>query len=280
MNSRPIRRGIPRGSGPAVLAVVLLLVIDFPILYMVVSSFKTTGEILSSTSILPEQPTLANYGFLLTQSPFPQFVVNSLIVATASTFLAMIPAIMAGYALSRYRRRALGLYSSLLLVVQMFPVMLMLIPLFLIMSTLGLVNSYGSVILLNGAFLLPYATWVARAFFDGIPMDLEEAAWVDGCTRWQGLLHVVIPLSAPGVASVGVFTFIGAWNDYLLANVFLRDESVMTIPVGIQRFTQQYGSDWGNIMAAATLGMIPSLVIFGLLQRYMVAGALAGSVKG
>jgi ABC-type glycerol-3-phosphate transport system permease component len=276
---RLARRVIRRAAFPAFVGLCLLIV-DLPLLYMVLSSFKTTAEIYSSNSILPIRPTLANYAFLLQQSPFPRFLLNSLIVSTAATILAAVPAVMAGYALSRYRGRGLSLYSSMILVVQMFPAMLMLIPLFLIMSKLGLVNTYGSVIILNGVFILPYATWVGRAFFDSIPIDLEEAAWVDGCSRWQGLLRVVVPLSLPGIASIGVFCFVGAWNEYLLGSIFLRDESVMTIPVGIQSFTQQYSSDWGNIMAAATLAMVPSLVIFGLLQRYMVAGALAGSVKG
>jgi ABC-type glycerol-3-phosphate transport system permease component len=260
--------------------VVVAIVVDLPIIMTVLNSFKTTREITTSAATLPSAWRLDNYAFLLERSSFGRYMLNSLIVATGSTLGSLIPALLAGYALSRFRTRGTASFGTMLLVVEIFPVILLLIPLFLIVRNLGLINNYGSVILLMSAFLLPFSTWVARGFFDSIPRELEEAASVDGASRLQALRHIVVPISAAGVASIAVLSFINAWNDYLFASLFLRQEDMLTVPVGLQIYTQKYFSDWGNLMAAATLAMIPSVLLFLALRRYVISGTLSGATKG
>jgi ABC-type glycerol-3-phosphate transport system permease component len=201
-------------------------------------------------------------------------------ISATATALTVVGASLAGYALSRFRIVVTFGYSRLLLMVQMFPIFLALIPLFIIFRVLHLVDTYWSVILIYAAFQLPFATWMFRSFFDSIPIDLEEAAMIDGCSRVQAFRLVVLPLSAAAFVAVTIFAFLFTYNEYLIANIFLRSESVMTVPVGIQQFMQQYGQDIGNLMAAATLAMLPTFVLFLFVQRYMLYTAIGSGVKG
>ncbi len=258
----------------------IVVVVNLPIISLMINSLKTTSEMMSSTSFLPQQLTLVNYEYLSYRTNFWGFFKNSMIVAASGTALCVLGASLSGYALSRYRIAFTIGYSRLLLIVQMFPIILALIPLFVIFRTLGLVNTFYSVILVYAAFQLPFATWMFRSFFDSIPRELEEAAQIDGCSKLQAFRHVVLPLCSAAFAAVTIFAFLLTYNEYLIANIFLRSETVMTVPVGIQMFIQQYGQDLGNLMAAATLAMLPTFVLFLFVQKYMIYTAISGAVKG
>jgi len=202
------------------------------------------------------------------------------IVAFFGTAASIAIATLAGYALSRFSSRFLSAYSRTVLMFQMFPVILALIPIFILFVNLGLINNPLSVIIFYTSAHLPFAIWMYKAFMDSIPKELEEAAWIDGCSRLQGFLRIVLPISGPGIAAVAIFSFLFSWNEFLIASLFLPEESAMTLPVGVQMFMQQFSTDWGSLMAAATLTMIPTFVLFLFVQKYMVSGAVAGSVKG
>ena len=162
----------------------------------------------------------------------------------------------------------------------MFPVILALIPLFVLFRKLGLINNPLSVIILYTVFQLPFATWMARSFFDTIPRDLEDAAMVDGCSRLRALIWIVLPLSGPGIAAISIFSFLFSYNEFFVANIFLRDESAMTLPVGITMFMQQYATDWGSLMAAAAVTLIPTFLLFLGIQKYIAYGAVGSGLKG
>jgi ABC-type glycerol-3-phosphate transport system permease component len=263
----------------ALLAAIVLLV-NLPILAMILNSLKPTAEILSGGRLLPEALSLANYRYLTERTPFWTYFANSFAIALGGTALTIVAAALAGYSLSRYRSAGATGFSRLLLMVQMFPLILSLIPLFILFRNLGLVNTRTSVILIYTVVHLPFATWMFKAFFDAIPRELEEAAMIDGATRLAAFWRVVLRLSGPGVAAVTIFSFLFSYNEYLIASIFLRDEDRMTIPVGIQMFMQQFQTDWGSLMAASTLAMLPTFVLFLFVQKYMVYGAVAGAVKG
>jgi len=254
--------------------------VNLPILGMVLNSFKTNAEILSSGHIFPSKLTLENYLNLGSKTSFWTYFKNSLIVAGVGSSLSIIIAAFAGYALSRYSSKFMTAYSQSLLMLQMFPIILSLIPLFIMFRNLDMVNNISSVIILYTTANLPFATWMFKGFFDGIPKELEEAASIDGCGRVQTFLRIILPISGPGIAAVAIFAFLFTWNEYLIANVFLRGNDLMTIPVGIQMFIQQYASDWASLMAAATLTLLPTFIFFLFVQKYMVHGAVGGAVKG
>ena len=258
----------------------LAIVINAPILLMIANSFQTTDEMMASRSVLPQHATVANYTFLFARTNFVTFFANSFFIAAVSTVLTVIGAGLAGYALSRWKARLLAGYARALLMVQMFPIIMALIPLFIIFRTLGLIDSPLSVILVYAAVHLPFATWMFRSFIDAIPRELDEAALVDGCTRLSAFVRVVLPLAGPGTVAVTVFSFLFSYNEFFVASVFLRDESVMTVPVGVQMFMQQYATDWGSLMAAATATMVPAFVFFLFVQKYVASGAIEGGVKG
>ncbi len=265
----------------SLLMLILVLILDYPIFTIFFNAFRSTSEILSTTNIIPQHPTLANFAYLNDHTNFWGFFASSMIVSILGTIISILCAAGAGYTLSRYHpRRAVRGYSNGLMLVQMFPLILALIPLFIIFHDAGLVNTYWSVILVYTVLNLPFATWMFEGFFDAIPRELEEAAYVDGCSRFRTLTRIILPLSGPGTAAVTIFTFLLCYNEYLIANIFLRDPDTMTIPVGIQMFMQQYSTDWGSLMAAACLASIPTIVFFLFVQKYMVQGVVAGAVKG
>ena len=262
------------------LCVVIVIIVNLPIITMILNSFRSTGETLSSTSMIPSKISFENYIYLNTRTPFWLFFRNSIIVSIGGTAATIAAATLAGYALSRYSSRLTKTYSSGLLLVQMFPIILALIPLFIMFRILSLTNTHLSVIMLYTVVHLPFATWMFRSYFDAIPRDLEEAAQIDGCSRIQGFLRVILPISGPGIAAVSIFSFLFSYNEFLVANIFLKKQELWTVPVGIQMFIQQYSSDWGSLMASATLAMIPTFIFFLFVQKFMVYGAMAGGVKG
>jgi ABC-type glycerol-3-phosphate transport system permease component len=262
------------------LGLVIVLIVDFPIITVILNSFRTTETIVSSHSILPTEPTLANYLFINTRTHFWTFLLNSMIVAFTSSALAIVLAALAGFAMSRYRARILGGYNQALLIVQMFPLILAIIPLFIFFRNLDMVNNFIPVIMVYTVTQLPFATWMLRSYFDSIPRELDEAATVDGCSPLRAFVQIILPLTVPGLVAVAIFSFLFSYNEFFISSVFLRDENRMTMPVGIQSFMQQYSTDWGSLMASATLGMVPTLILFFCIQKYMVAGATAGAVKG
>ncbi len=262
------------------LTCLLVLVIDMPIISLILNSFRSTSEILSSSSLLPQAPSLVNYVYVAQRTSFFQYLLNSLIMAGGGMALSIAAATLAGYVLSRFRTRVFGAYGTALFLVQMFPVLLALIPLFILFRALNLINTYYSVIIMYTVAQLPFATAMFGAFFDGIPNDLEEAAKIDGANRLQAFGLVVLPLAGPAIAAVAIFAFLFSYNEYLIAVVFLRRESLFSIPVGIQQFMQQYSTDWGSLMAAATMAMLPTFVLFLFIQKYMMYGAIGSGVKG
>jgi ABC-type glycerol-3-phosphate transport system permease component len=271
-----------RGSKWLLLGVglVIVFVVNFPVLTVALNSFRTTENILSSQNILPTEPTLANYFYINSRTHFWTFLLNSGVVALGSTGLGIVLAALAGFALSRFRGVVLGSYNQALLIVQMFPLILAIIPLFIFFRQLDLVNNYIPVILVYTVTQLPFSTWMLRSYFDSVPRELDEAAKVDGCSAFRAFLQIILPLAAPGIAAVAIFSFLFSYNEFFISSIFLRDENRMTVPVGIQSFMQQYGTDWGSLMASATLAMVPTLILFLFVQKYLIAGATAGAVKG
>lgn len=258
----------------------LCIIVNLPIISMILNSFKTTEVILTDPSIFPKNPTLSNYFYLSTRTNFWLFFRNSMIVSGSGTLICIVAAALGGYVLSRFTLRSVKAYSNFLLMMQMFPLLLALIPLFILFRKVGLTNSFSSVILIYSVTQLPFSTWMFKAFFDSVPKELEEAAEIDGCTQAMAFRHVVLPLAAPAMAAVTIFAFLFSYNEYLIANVFLKTTEMMTVPVGLQLFMQQFAADWGNLMAASTLAMAPTFILFLFVQRYMVYAAIGSAVKG
>ncbi|MEU8659273.1 carbohydrate ABC transporter permease [Actinoplanes philippinensis] len=223
---------------------------------------------------------LANFTHVFTDVPTLIWLANSLGVTLATVLVSVAVAAPAGYVLSRGRSRAVSAYSLLLFVVQSLPVITAVIPLFLLFAEVGLVdNLIGLGIVYVGASM-SVAVWMMAAYIDTIPVSLEEAAWIDGASLFTGFTRIVLRNSLPGVLSTAIFTFLVSWNDYLVAIVFLRSEERFTLPIGVQSFFQQNGTDWGSVMALAVVMMLPPVIVFTTLNRYFSVGGIGGSLAG
>ncbi len=228
----------------------------------------------------PSATTLANYFSVLRDSDFPRYFANSIIVSVSTAVLATMIASAAGYALSRLEFRGKAAVALLLLLTQTFPLVMVIPPLYRIMSVLHLTNTLFGLIVVYTAFNVPFASFLMQSFFDGIPRELEEAATIDGCTRSQAVVRVVLPLMLPGMGATVGFVFTAAWSELLFALMLINDETSKTFAVGLLTFIGKFAVDWGQMMAAAVLGLVPACLFFALLQRYLVAGLSAGAVKG
>ncbi len=205
---------------------------------------------------------------------------NSLIVALVTVLFSVSIAAPAGYVLSRLRNRLVSGYSLVLFVVQALPVVTAAIPLFITFSVLGLVNTLPGVAIVYIGSTMSVAIWMMAAYFDSIPISLEEAAWMDGASVFGGFRRIVLRNSLPGVLSTAIFSFLLAWNDYLIALLFLQDSSKYTMPIGLQTFFQQNAADWGSVMAVAVVMMVPPVLLFAVLNKYFSVGGIGGSLAG
>jgi multiple sugar transport system permease protein len=260
--------------------VAAVLIVLFPIYWMAATSLKVPKEIFRQPSLWPMAPTLNNYITLLTQKGFLTAVRNSLIVASTVTVISVLISSFAAYSMVRFRYRFRGLVGRLILFAYLTPTSLLFIPLSIVMAQLHLGNSLVGLILVYLTFSLPLSTWLLQGYFRSVPRELEEQGMVDGLTRFGALLRIVLPLSAPGIAAVAIFTFTGAWNELLLALVLITSESARTAPLALNYLITSDVLPWGPLMAGAVLSSVPLMILYFIAQRFMVAGMTAGSVKG
>ena len=263
----------------------MLFFTAMPMIWMLLTSIKSGFAAMSfPPQWWPNEPTLASYQKLLDPTnsvgqDFLRFFWNSLYVSTVTTVLSVIVAVPAAYAFSRFSFPGRRFLFFSVLLRNMFPAVIFLVPLFILMRLLGLVNTHGSLILTYLTFGLPLAIWLLRGFYDNIPIQLEQAARIDGATRFQAFILIVMPLSVPGIIATSIYSFIGAWNEYIFAYTFINKNEQLTLPVGIQRFFSENTTDFPGLMAASFIMSVPVVVLFLLLQRYFVRALTEGAVK-
>lgn len=265
----------------AVALAIFLIFALFPIYWMINTSFKPLSDAASvPIQYWPQNFTLQNYSDVLRLTNFPTFFGNSLIVSLTAGFLTVLVSIFAAYGIARFNFKGKSFSMLLLLVTQMVPALVLIVPLFIAFSQMNIIDTRLSLIIPYFITAIPFCTLMMVGFFKQVPYSLEESAMLDGCTRMQSLGRIVMPVVMPGVISSFVFAFIGAWNELFFGVMFINSEGMKTIPPGISMFIQKVDVNWANMTAAATLSLIPAMVLFFIVQKYLVQGLTAGSVKG
>lgn len=256
----------------ATAAAVLALGVLFPIYWGIRTSFSGRA----GGSLLPSEPTLGNYRYIFSNGDFANTVVNSLIVAVGAVIITVPLAVLAAYALARFQFAGKR-FGAFLLVLPLLPAVAVLVPLIVYMRSIGIYNTLYAVIIGASLFSLPFVIWMIRGFILSVPAEIEESSYLDGCGRIGALVRVVLPVIAPGMVTAAVFTFITAWNNYILAVAFTTSQKLQVVPVAILGYISAWGTNYQGMDAAATLAMIPPLVFFFLVQRWFVQGILSGS---
>ncbi|MBY5767642.1 carbohydrate ABC transporter permease [Rhizobium laguerreae] len=253
----------------------------FPLFWLLKVSM-TPNDLLYSEGVRmwPSRTTWDHYAFVLRHSAFPTFFKNSLIVSASTAVTVTICASLSGYALSRFNFRVKYWIVALMLLTQMFPLVMLVAPIFKILSPLHLTNSLTGLVIVYTAFNVPFATFLMQSFFDGIPRDLEEAAKIDGATQFTAFRQIILPLTLPGIAATLGFVFTAAWSELLFALMLINGNDAATFPVGLLTFVSKFSVDFGQMMAAGVMALIPAGLFFLLIQRYLVQGLTAGAVKG
>jgi multiple sugar transport system permease protein len=263
----------------AILAYVVFAL--FP-LYWLLKVSVTPNKLLYSEGIKmwPSQTSFEHFDFVLKHSEFPTFFKNSLIVSSSTAIIVTVLASLAGYAMSRFTFRGKYWIVTLMLLTQMFPLVMLVAPIFKMLSPLGLTNSLTGLVIVYTAFNVPFATFLMQSFFDGIPKDLEEAAMIDGATQFVAFRQIILPLTLPGIAATLGFVFTAAWSELLFSLMLISGNDSATFPVGLLSFVSKFSVDFGQMMAAGVMALIPACLFFLLIQRYLVQGLTAGAVKG
>jgi len=272
-----------RGSMPLVLLTAALLVVfcGFPFAWMISTAFKDSHEIFATPpTLIPHTWTLDNLQRLFTETRALTYFRNSIIVSFSTVAMTIAVATPAAYSLTRFRFKGREQIAATVLFTYMFAPIMIIIPFYVMMRFLGLTNTHFGLILAYTAFCLPFGLWMLRTFFQSIPLDIEQAAMIDGANRLQTVIYVVLPLAIPGVAATSIFTFILTWNDYIFARILISADTLKTLPVGIADLYNASVVDWGMIMAAGLLILTPVMGVFFVIQKYMVAGLGAGALKG
>jgi ABC-type glycerol-3-phosphate transport system permease component len=262
-------------------SVLVVFVCLFPFWWMALSSIKTLRELYTIPPVWwPEAPTLDNYRKVLFESNIPRYFLNSLVISIGATALALVLAVFASYGFARFNFRGKPLLQSFVLVGQLLPTAAIIVPLFVTLRVLGLVNTYWGLILVYMIITLPLSVWMLTSYFKAIPVELEEAAIIDGASRLGCLLRITLPLSLPGIVSVLVYAFVTTWNEFIFALCFATDSSVKTLPIGLAEFSTEFNTDWGAVMAASVVMTLPIALLFLSMQRLFIGGLTAGATKG
>lgn len=273
-------RRLLKWVGNGLLAVLLVWTL-VPFYWMVVTSLKKDKEIYGyEATLIPRQPTLESYQRLFTKTPFLKYVRNSTIIAVVTTVTSLVFGCLGAYAIARLRFPGRAMIARGLVFTYLVPPSLLFIPLFAVMSALRLVDTHEGLILAYLGFTVPFASWLLMGYFRSVPVELEESALVDGCTRLQTLVRIILPMSLPALAVVAFFSFTQAWNEFLYATVFVNSVEVRTITTGLSNFIIEDVFFWGPMMGAAVLSAIPPVVIYLVFQRWVVKGLTLGAVKG
>lgn len=260
----------------------VLLIILFalgPYIWMFISSITPEKDMDIEFRYFPRNPTLENYGRIFQKINFSSNMKDSLIVAFATMVLGLGISVTASYSFSRFKFRGRNYLLIQFLVINMFPIVLLLIPLFVIMRVLNLIDTYFALIIAYSTFTIPFSIWMMTSFFSAIPTEVDESALVDGCNRFSAMLRVVIPIAMPGISATGIYIFITAWNEFLYAAI-LTGTKVRTIPVALQNLIGEYEIAWGLLTAGGIISAIPVIILFFFIQKRLISGMTAGAVKG
>lgn len=260
--------------------IILSIIAFFPLVWVILSSVKASGELTSSpTSFLPKEFTLANYKNVIDNLGFAVNIGNSLVIALITTVIAITVSSMAAYGIVRFFPKFGNIMSRVLVTTYMFPPILLAIPYSLVMAKIGLTNTRVGLIIVYLSFSVPYAVWMLVGFFKTVPIGIEEAARVDGANKMITFTRIVLPLVAPGIVATAIYTFINAWNEFLYSLILINSTNLMTVSVALKSLQGAEILDWGSMMAASTIVVIPSVIFFTFIQRYIAGGMTEGSVK-
>jgi ABC-type glycerol-3-phosphate transport system permease component len=265
------------------LSIVVVFMVDLPVISMIATALKPEETLRGSVSLFPAagEITFENFIRVVSDPDFRDAMFNSWFIALCTAAVMVFIASMAGYALARFRGRAFAMFAALLVITQAFPTMLRLIPMFRMYVGAGLMNTHLAVILCHIVQSLAFCIMMIRGFYESsVPKDLEEAAMVDGCSRFGTYLRIALPVSMPGIATIAIYSFLDSWNEYLCANLLLRDESLQTLTLYIANFSGKSGVNWSMLSSASTLASLPAMVFLLFAQKYLIQGMTDGAVKG
>lgn len=261
--------------------ILMVLITLLPLGWVISTSLKPGNEIFAKPpQWIPNAPTMQSYRDVLFDSGIPLAFFNSLVVGGTTALIALFLGGGAGYAFARFRFRGNRFLSLFMLVSQMLPLTVLMIPMYYMQNSLGLVDTKIGLAIAHLVISMPLVTWMAKGYFKGIPREIEEAATVDGCSTLQTLWKILIPLLRPALAATGIYAFVSSWNEFALANVLTRSSASRTVPIALNEFSSFFKVDWGDTMAAATIITIPIILVFMLIQKQFVAGLASGAVKG
>lgn len=269
------------GAAPRALAMAVLTVLVLgPLYWITISAFKGREEIIRSTpTFFPETWTLSNFERLFMATEYSTFLRNSLIIAVATTAVTVIVSLAAAYGLYRLKVPGSGKIAAVVLLSYMIPGTLLIVPLYKTLAGLNLIDTYAGLILVNVAFTAPFCTWLLRGFILAVPVELDEAAALDGSGPLRTMMQVVLPLMLPGIATVTVYSFVFSWTEFVFASQFIVSDVLQTLPIGLNAIVGQYTVDWGLVMAGTLFTLLPTVVLFIFVGKYFVGGLIAGATK-
>jgi len=282
MISPQIRRRVNRILFPYLPLVIVLILLLFPFYWMMITSLKTLGETYNlSTPLIVKQPTLENYIWLFVKSSFARWFLNSFVVSMLTTLFSLLISIMAGYAIAHLRFSGAAVIGVLIFITYLIPRTLLFIPITVVIQQLGAYGKLASLVLVYPTFVIPFCTWLLSGYFKTLPLEPEECAMVDGCSRIGAIRRITLPLAVPGILTAGIFGFTLAWNELLYAIILVNGEMNRTLPVGlVNSLINRDTYLWGPLMAGATLGSIPVALFYFFFMDLYVGGLTAGAVKG
>ena len=262
------------------IAIITVLCSALPFVWVLMTSVKSPEQIFNTSQIIPTYITFDNFKQVLFHSNFIRYFINSAVISVQVTIISMLFAVMAAYGFCRYHIMGCDRIKLGILFTKMFPGVLLSIPYYVIMKKMGLIDTHLGLVIINCSFVLPFAVWNMCTFFLQIPWEVEEAALVDGCNRFQAFTKTIFPLAKPGISATTLYCFLMSWDEYMYANTFINTTLKKTVQVGIRDYIGEFSTDWGPLMAAVILSLIPVIIFFVFVQDNLVGGLSAGAVKG